>query len=83
MFNILLSLMRPLTKRSVAMSDKKLFSSKNDVEFKNCHSIHRNFRPTPEEGRRLMRAFFSISDAKVREAVIRYAEEQLQLARNG
>ncbi len=30
-----------------------------------------------------MRAFFSISDAKVREAVIRYAEEQLQLARNG
>jgi hypothetical protein len=65
------------------MSDEKVFSSKTEVKSDNFKSIQKQFRPTPEEGRRLMRAFFSISDAKVREAIVRYAEEQLQLMRNG
>jgi hypothetical protein len=35
--------------------------------------------PKPEEGLRLMRAFLYIKQAKVREAIIRYVEEQSKL----
>ena len=65
------------------MSDKKVFASKTEVKSENYGSIEKYSRPTPEEGRRLMHAFFSIRDAKVRESIIRHVEEQLRLERDG
>ena len=65
------------------MSDKKVFVGKTNVESENYGGIEKYPRSTPEEGRRLMHAFFSIRDANVRESIIRYVEKQLQLAKDG
>lgn len=63
------------------MSDKSVLSGRNAAE--NSDGIENDSRPTPDEGRRLMRAFFEIRNAEVREAIIQYAEEQLRLEKNG
>jgi hypothetical protein len=38
--------------------------------------------PSPEDGLRLMHAFLAIKQVEVREAIIKYAEEQLRLQKD-
>ena len=81
MFNMPFTRMCTHHKRPVAMSDNRVSSGRNAAE--NCDGIESDSRPTPEEGRRLVHAFFEIRNADVREAVIRYVEEQSRLAKDG
>jgi len=68
------------------MSDKSALSTrtaKASALVQNCDGTVNASKPKPEEGRRLMHAFYEIRNAKVREAIIRYVEEQSRLVKDG
>ncbi len=46
-----------------------------DVDGGQADPVGENSRPHPEEGRRLMRAFWGIKEAPLREAFVAFVEE--------